>query len=267
MSSTSCSMSDEPLMDVEQAETPEPLDEVDVELRSPLEVRTRILILASVLRRLALENPSVEDGGDLTAEAFDEREWLREQGLEHQFTIGEAALLDSPPGSVALEAVGEASWQGEALVALGWAIGEVEMPPIGTASDPRPLLNVVPRPWDGTEDWLGNPALASELEAARQREIAEIWYWRLTTEVLRRTAPAADSHDYKEAIQEVAAEALEAGLVPALRKNDFPVHGRSVKDLSDHDVDELIAVSGQRLRALNWLCGFGTSWDDLPLDI
>ena len=25
--------------------------------------------------------------------------------------------------------------------------------------------------------------------------------------------------------------------------------------------------TGQRLRALNWLCGFGSSWDDVPLDI
>ena len=39
-------------------------DEIDVHLRSPVEVRTRIVILAAVLRRLALENPAVDDGGD-----------------------------------------------------------------------------------------------------------------------------------------------------------------------------------------------------------
>jgi hypothetical protein len=29
----------------------------------------------------------------------------------------------------------------------------------------------------------------------------------------------------------------------------------------------LVAITGQRLHALNWLCGFGSSWDDVPLDI
>jgi hypothetical protein len=242
-------------------------DEIDLELRSPVEVRTRILILASVLRRLSLEDRTNWDGSDAIAEAFDEREWLREQGLAARLTADEAALLDSPPGSIAREAISEASWQGEALVVLGWAIGVHEMPPVGTVSDPRPLLDVVPRPWDETKEWLGDPAIIAESEAAREREVAEIWYWRLTTEVLRRTASAADRQDYEEAIRDVAAEALTAGLLPALRNCDFSVHGTSIRDLSGDDVNELIAVTGQRLRALNWLCGFGNSWDEVPLDI
>jgi hypothetical protein len=242
-------------------------DEIDVELRSPVEVRTRVLILAAVLRRLALEDSSVDDGGELSAEAFDEREWLREQDLAGELTPREATLLDSPPGSVAPEAVSEASWDGEALAALGWAVGALAMPPVGTLSDPRPIIEVVPGPWDETQDWLRDPTFVSESEAVREREVAEVWYWRLTTEVLRRTASATDRQDYEEAIREVAAEALAAGLVPALRAGDFPVHGRSAKDLTQGDVDELIAVTGRRLRALNWLCGFGNTWDDVPLDI
>src|SRR5687767_8281927 len=192
-------------------------DEIALELRSPVEVRTRILILSSFLRRLSLEDRTNGDGSDASAEAFDEREWLREQGLAGRLTGNEAALLDSPPGAVAREAISEASWQGEALVVLGWAIGVHEMPPVGTVSDPRPLLDVVPRPWDETKEWLGDPAIIAESEAAREREVAEIWYWRLTTEVLRRTASAVDRHEYEEAIQDVAAEALAAGLLSAHR--------------------------------------------------
>src|SRR5687768_10135041 len=80
-------------------------DEIDLELRSPVEDRTRILILASVLRRLSLEDRTNRDGSDAIAEAFDEREWLREQGLAARLTADEAALLDSPPGSIAREAI------------------------------------------------------------------------------------------------------------------------------------------------------------------
>jgi hypothetical protein len=260
-------MSDAPPRDVKRDEVPGHEDDIDVELRSPVEVRTRILILASILRRLALENANSEERGDLPDEVFDEREWLREHALVGDLTAGEATLLESPLGSVAPEAIIEASWQGEALIALGWAIGAVNMPLIDTVSDPRPLIDIVPRPWDGIQDWLANPAIVSEADAAREREIAEIWHWRHTTEVLRRTASLSDSQDYEEAIRDVAAEALDAGLVPALSGGDFPVRGRRIKDLSENDIDELVAVSGQRLRALNWLCGFGNSWDDVPLDI
>jgi hypothetical protein len=253
--------------DAEQHVVHEDEDEIDVELRSPVEVRTRVLILAALLRRLALENPSIDDGSDLSAEAFDEREWLRGQDLTGELTPREAALLDSQPGSVAPEAVSEVSWQSEALVTLGWAVGALALPPVGALADPRRIIEVVPHPWDETQDWLRDPAIVSELDAVREREVAEIWYWRLTIEALRRSASPAVSGGYEDAIQDVAAEALDAGLVPTQRAGDFTVRGKRLKDLSRNDVDELIAVTGQRLRALNWLCGFGKSWDDVPLDI
>jgi hypothetical protein len=260
-------MSDARQWHLERDEPVAEQDEIDLDLRSPVEIRTRILILASILRRLSLEDRANGDGSDAIAEAFDEREWLREKGLAGRLTGDEAALLDNPPGSITRETISEASWQGEALVVLGWAIGAHEMPPVGRVSDPRPLLDVVPRPWDETKEWLGDPAIIAESEAAREREVAEIWYWRLTTEVLLRTASTADRQDYEEAIRDVAAEALTAGLLSALRDGDFSVQGTSIKHLSGDAVNELIAVTGQRLRALNWLCGFGNSWNKVPLDI
>src|SRR5215210_7786711 len=141
-------MSDQSLRDLKQEDAHEDQDDIDVQLRSSVEIRTRILILATILRRLALEDPAIDDRSDVSAEAFDEREWLREQGMVGELMAGEAAILDSPLGSIAPEAIGEASWQGEALVALGWAIGAVDMPSVGTVSDPRPIIAVVPRPWE-----------------------------------------------------------------------------------------------------------------------
>jgi hypothetical protein len=242
-------------------------DEIDVELRAPAEVRVRILVLSAILRRLALESDPADDAGDQLGDAFDEREWLRDQGLAGELTPQEATLLSSPPGTLASDAIGEASWQGEALSALAWAIGAVEMPPVDAPSDPRPILNIVPHPWGTTQDWIGDSTLVSELDAVREREVTEIWHWRATTELLRREASEAERGEYEAAIREVAAEALTAGLVAALRDGDFEARGRSVKDLSTNDVDELIAVIGQRLRALNWLCGFGSSWDDVPFEV
>jgi len=242
-------------------------DEIDVELRTPREVRARMLILSSILRRLALENASQDGEGDPLADAFDEREWLRDQGPASQLTAREAALLDSPLRSIAQEAIAEVSWQGEALVVLAWAVGVLDVPPIDVTSDLQTIMDLVPRPWDAIKAWMSESTIVSQSDLVREREHAEIWHWRATTELLRRGASPADRHDYEAAISEVAAEARIAGYVPALRAGDFIVRTRSIKEISDTEVDELIAVTSQRLRALNWLCGFGTTWDDVPLDV
>jgi len=250
-----------------RSEAPVDSDEIDVELRTPEEVRARVLILVSILRRLALETISLDGEDDSLADAFDEREWLRDQGMASQLTAREAAFLDSPVGSNKAGETMEFSWQGEALVALAWAVGLLDAPPVDATSDSGLIMDLVPRPWDAIKAWVSDPAIVSESDAVRQRELAEIWHWRATTELLRRDAPAADRRDYDAAIEEVAAEARAAGFVPALQGGDFPVRGRTINEISDTEVDELVAVTGQRLRALNWLCGFGKSWDDVPLDV
>jgi hypothetical protein len=260
-------MSEAPLRMAERDGLLEEPDEIDVELRTPAEVRTRVLILAAILRRLALENAPDDDAAELLADAFDEREWLRDQGLAGALTKREAALLSSPLGSLAPEAIVEASWQGEGLIALAWAIGIVEMPPIDATSDPRPVIDIAPRPWDAVEGWMMDPSIVSESDAVRERELAEIWHWRATTELLLREGSPADREDYEAAIREVATEALAAGKLPALRDGDLPARGRSIRDLAGDDLDELTAVTGQRLLALNWVCGFGDSWDDVPFDV
>src|SRR5215217_7599292 len=211
-------MSDAPLSDAERDDALEDQDEIDVELRSPVRVRTRVLILAAILRRLAQENVAAGAGdNEPIAEAFDEREWLREQGLARELTPREVELFNSPPGSLGAETIIEASWQGEALVVLAWAIGALEMPPIDTISDPRPVMDLIPRPWDAVHNWLSDPNMVTEPDAVRQRERADIWHWRVTIELLRRGASAADRQDFEAAIREVVAEALRAGVVTTLR--------------------------------------------------
>jgi hypothetical protein len=242
-------------------------DEIDVELRTPAEVRARILILASILRRLALEDAPTDAAGDLLADAFDERVWLQDQALAGNLTPRESALLDSAVGSFAPEEIAEVSWQGEAMITLAWAVGAVDKPPVDRTSNPRPVMELVPRPWDTVQRWMSDPGIVDETDAVRERELADVWHWRAMTELLLREASVADRREYETAVREVAAEALDAGIVPALRDGDFATSGRRFEDLAVGDVEELIAVTGQRLRALNWLCGFGNSWDDVPLDV
>ena len=267
MSSTFCSTSRTARQVSQRAEVRVDEVEIDVEVRTAEEVRARVVILASILRRLALEDATQDGEGDPHAEAFDEREWLRDQGLTSQLTAREAAFLDSPLGSITLNAILDFSWQGEALAALAWAVGVRDMPPIDAISDLGPIMDLVPGPWDTIKAWMSDSAIVSEPDAVWERERAEIWHWRATTELLRREASPAERSDYEAAIAEVAAEAHAAGIVAALHECDFQLRGRSIREISNTELDELTDITGQRLRALNWLCGFGTSWDVVPLDV
>ena len=161
-------------------------DEIDVELRTPAEARARILILAAVLRRLALEEALLDAAGELLGDAFDERAWLQDQGLAGDLTPRESVLLDSPVGSSTPEEIAHFSWQGEAMVALAWAVGVADRPPVDATSDPLPVMDLVPRPWDTIQRWMSDPAIVSESDAVRERELAEIWHWRATTVRHRR---------------------------------------------------------------------------------
>ena len=57
-------------------------DELDIELRSPAEVATRAIILASLIRRLSIESLADEAHDEtLGGEVFDLRAWLQSQNL------------------------------------------------------------------------------------------------------------------------------------------------------------------------------------------
>src|SRR5829696_925359 len=141
---------------------------MDVDLRTPVEIRARILIVSAIFRRLALENAPLDEEEDPLADAFDEREWLREQGLARQLTARETALLDSPLGSIAPELTIEASWQGEALSALAWAVDAMPMPSGHESAHPRPIMVRVPRPWDAIRAWVSQAAIGSPFAALHE---------------------------------------------------------------------------------------------------
>jgi Domain of unknown function (DUF4272) len=250
---------------VEKARRPVAEDEIDIELRPAHEVAARVIVLATVLRRLALERG--DDSDDARGDAFDLREWLREQNLVSAATMRELALLNHPVESLAPDEIAEWSWQGIGFVTLAWALGLSELPPVDATSPIDRVLALVPAPWDSVAAWLREAQLRSEPTIALERERAEVWYWRVVTEALHREASRNERREYDEAIAEVVAEAAAAGLVPRLVAGDFPVGGRRLRDLPADALDELQILTAERLRALNWLSGFGASWDDVPLDV
>ena len=73
--------------------------------------------------------------------------------------------------------------------------------------------------------------------------------------------------DLRRAIREVADEAYVAEYLPPPAGHDFPVQGRPYRSLDPEVRETLSSIAAERLRAFNWLCGFGPDWDNVPLDV
>ncbi len=244
-------------------------DEIEIDLRSTRETAERLIVLGAVCRRAFLEmRPEGVEGDGADGERFDLASWLREEGVEAAATPRERRLLATPVGRLEPDVAAGASWQSEALLVLGWALRLVEeLPPYDAVADPAALLAVVPAPWETTDAFRRDARLRDETEIAVERERAELWHWRAGMANLLREAPAADRAELLAAIAEVGREAATARLVAHLVDGDFPVRGRAYRDIDPASLADLDAVAAERLAALNWLCGFGTSWDDVPLEV
>jgi hypothetical protein len=163
-------------------------------------------------------------------------------------------------GSAALDpGVVDALWRGEALGTLLWALRLLELPPYDT-------------PFAAAET-LATPTSEAELrpldELELEREAARLWHWRARTSQLAAAGALELGWRYASVDQLVAATAMrghEEGLLPAPLRGDFPAFGKIYRQLTPLERAEAHSIALERHHALNWLCGLGESWDDVPLD-
>ncbi len=255
--------------------------ELDIEVRPAADIADRLVALAAVARRAFLESGLPADDewdededdpddrpDDAETERYDLAAWLRDEGVDAALTAGERSILATPIGALDSDAAAGASWAGESLVALAWGAGLLsELPPFDRPADSRAVLATLPEPWDKTTPLRSFIRPRSDEDAATGREIAELWYWRAGVEGVRRSSSPAEARELRAVIRETAEEAVAAGLLPRSVDGDFPAGRGPVSALSDAALDDLATLAAARLRALNWLCGFGNDWDDVPLEL
>jgi hypothetical protein len=203
---------------------------------------------------------------DPAAAAFDLREWLRGENLWDVLTPDEVAFLAQPVGHempVAFD-----TWSlGESLATLAWTLGLIASVEPHLAPDFATLIDAIPSPWDATSSWVASQRLRPELEIATERERAELWEWRLATEIARRAATAGELGQIESAIFDVTYEAEQTGLLgPRNVQGDYELW-KAIGELEDEAIASSRLFAEHRLRALNWVCGFGDRWDSVPLDI
>ena len=189
------------------------------------------------------------------------RRKLRTQGevVERSRILGNelrAALAKLPDDD---PAVVDAVWRGEALGTLLWALQLIELPPYDQPFDPEQVAAA------GLEEAELRDAEEIELE----RDSARLWHWRARTTTLQAAGALELPERYSTFDQLIAATAMrgyEQGVLPAPMRGDFRAYGKVYRHLAPEQHAEAHSLAVERHHALNWLCGAGETWDDVPLD-
>ena len=233
-------------------------DEESIDIRPwpTIELIGRAVVLASVARRGILEVDTDRDVFDLETDRFDLLTWARTE-LQNWITDAELALLSKPVGELDEDDLAECDNALIGASTVGWAIGAVDgdqlpLPQDGVAEEQ--VLAWAPEPWAKVRQLASRTRTRSEDALARERERWELWYWRST-----------DAEDASDVLRDVVDEVREAGLIPVAESDLATDAGKPFASLSADDQDDIAWLAGLRLRALNWVCGFGDSWEAAPL--
>jgi hypothetical protein len=229
-------------------------DELDINLQEPDDIGARIVLL------LALTIwPEVAESDERRSW----QRWLETQGVMPIATEIEEAVLTAR--TLSNDALDTCERAGDSLPALAWAVALVDdIPLVEPESDRAGLIERIPVPDERIEPFLDQLLLRDENEIAVERERAEIWNWRLTSEEIRRQSKGANRDDVEEAIREVVLESAISFAISEVDTEDFLVDSVPVRALDNDLLGALIVTSEERLRAFNWLCGL-TEWDAIHL--
>jgi hypothetical protein len=189
------------------------------------------------------------------------RRKLRSQGevVERSRALGDelrAALAKLPSDD---PAVVDAVWRGEALGTLLWALQLLELPAYDQPFDAEEVAAVE----------LDDADLRGGDELELERDSARLWHWRGRTTSLQAAGKLELPERYATFDQLIAATAMrgyEQGVLPAPMRGDFRAYGKVYRHLSPEQHAEAHSIAVERHHALNWLCGAGETWDDVPLD-
>ncbi len=150
-------------------------------------------------------------------------------------------------------------WHGEALGTLLWSLELAELPPYD-----RPFETAVVARTD-----LGGARQREPQDVDLERQSARLWHWRARTTALQSRDDIELPERYSTFDQLIAATAMrgfEQDLLPAPMRGDFPAYGKIYRHLAPEQLIEAQTIAAERHHALNWLCGLGEGWDDVPLD-
>ncbi len=236
-------------------------DSIDIQPRPPRELLGRAALLAALGRRGLIEGEA--DADPITAETdrFDLQAWVRVE-LSVWMSPLDLHILQAPVGSLTAQ---EEAYCADALVSastIGWCIGAVsqQLPMLSDGTPEHGVLAWTPAPWTTIRSRVRLVRLRSDEDLARERERWELIVWRMSLFTNDASLP-----DDEAALKEVLVEVATAGLLP-ISYDDFATDdGVPFRELATDFQEQLDAEATLRLHAMNWVCGFGREWEDVPL--
>ena len=221
-------------------------------------VARRALVLAAVACRSAIEG----DATNPRAEAFRREvlDWLRDAGAEEEAEPDELALLRAPLGSLDERQVIDASWRGEGLGVLAWALGRYELPSYQHTVTPPEVADRLGFMTPDAALLVQHATLrdAEELEALASRLLAV--HWRLRDFSLRPVHMDFASFAPTAWFGPLDVTGLEfAG-------GDLAIDGRPLMDVGEARWRECMSIVRERQQAANWLCGQQTLYSEVSCD-
>lgn len=239
-----------------ESNVPEGDDSIDIQPWPVMELVGRAVVLATIARRGMLDIEEGRDLFDLETDRFDLSTWARTE-LQNWISERDVALLGRPVGELGDDDIARCE---DALVgasSIAWALRVASLDHLSVPQDglaEEQVLAWAPQPWLKVRPLQGRVRLRSDEDLAHERERWELWYWR-----------ANDASDAPDSLPEVVAEVRETGIIPIVSDDFATDDGRPFNDLGAEEQDHLAWLSELRLRTLNWVCGFGQSWESAPL--
>jgi hypothetical protein len=162
-----------------------------------------------------------------------------------------------------------ALWRMESVMTFMWALRMIpELLPFDRQAEGDMMKQI---PHQDVCDFFSRIKLLDESSIEAKRALAELWHWRSRTRELVEKGVKPNilgERSVDDVVRTTATVAHSRRDVPQIVDEDFGVHGKAYRDLSDEEWSSVRSIAYERHFALNWLCGYapGNDWDETPTD-
>lgn len=236
----------------------EDADPMDVTLTAN-RVARRSLVLAAVVCRASIERGV----GDPDAEALHGRilVWLTGLNLWDEVEPSEETMLRAPLGLLESQDVIQATWYVEGLAVLAWALKLFEFPYHGEQVDSYIVTDALWFLDEAAENVITNAELRSTEELEACREFFYAVHSRLRDHV-RNNVP----RDFTRWVEEEWLKSLGIDAGALFAQSDLAIDRKSINETNDERLQEFMAITLERHRAIIWLVEGYASYSKTPVD-
>ena len=222
-------------------------------------VARRSLVLSAVVCRASIESGVTDpEAQSLHGHIID---WLTRLSLWDEVEPGEETMLRAPLGLLASSDMIQASWYVEGLAVLAWALKYLEFPVYGEQVDAHTVTDALWFLNESAVDIITSAELRSPAELEACREFFYAIHSRLRDHV-RNDVP----RDFTRWVEEEWLKLLGIDAGALFAHSDLGIDGKSFSETDNERLQEVMAITLERHRAIIWLFEGYASYSETPVD-